>query len=71
MLEREWNDILSLCIFFASSLLDWYFLTKEYLRDKIKKNEIRGRGNIMYGGGEGYIKDNVYQYFESQATNSL
>jgi len=28
-------------------------------------------GNVTYGGGEGYLKDNVYQYFESQATHSL
>jgi hypothetical protein len=24
---------------------------------------MRWVGNITYGGGEGYMKDNVYQYF--------
>ena len=32
---------------------------------------MRWVGNITYGGGEGYMKDNVYQYFESHATHSL
>ena len=54
----------------ASNLHDWYFLTKEYLCDKIKKNEVGGAYD-MHGGGDGYIKDNVYQYFQSHKTHSL
>jgi hypothetical protein len=69
-LEREWNDILLLCSLIASNLHDGYFLTKEYMCDKITKIEVGGAYN-MYGGGEGYMKDNVYQYFESHTTHSL
>jgi hypothetical protein len=50
VLERYWKEsgmmYLNFAFLFASNLLDWYFLTKEYLCDKIKKNEMGGEYNI-------------------------